>query len=222
MTDFSTLQESLLKAKRVMNMEDDTTPTNPNRTRSQPVDSAELLTSLPPRNMPPINPSMGGGSELQEAQRIGNLETMSKKPGVDRIQNSKLPDAIKQLMVEHPIPEVNFQNSLPDSLIEGVSEKMKKLGGLPESSVNKNKNKNKNTNTRTKSTHTNSTNNNSKIKSSDLKNIIRKTIIETIDELIDEKINDRLSESKKLNESLQLVVGNTVFKGNIISTKKLS
>ena len=216
MTDFSTLQESLLKAKRVMNMEDDTTPTNPNRTRSQPVDSAELLTSLPPRNMPPINPSMGGGSELQEAQRVGNLEAMSKKPGVDRIQSSKLPDAIKQLMVEHPIPEVNFQNSLPDSLIEGVSEKMKKLGGLPDSSVNNNISK------KTKPTYTNSTNNNSKIKSSDLKNIIRKTIIETIDELIDEKINDRLSESKKLNESLQLVVGNTVFKGNIISTKKLS
>ena len=216
MTDFATLQESLLKAKRVMNMEDDNVPTKPNRTRSEPVDSTELLTSLPPRNMSPTNSSMGGGSELQEAQRVGNLEAMSKKPGLDRIQSSKLPDAIKQLMVEHPIPEVNFQNSLPDSLIEGVSEKMKKLGGLPEASLNKN------TSTRTKSTRTNSTNNNSKIKSSDLKNIIRKTIIETIDELIDEKINDRLSESKKLNESLQLVVGNTVFRGNIISTKKLS
>ena len=65
MADFSTLQESLLKAKRVMNMEDGgNTPTKPSRTLSQPVDSTQLLTSLPPRNMPPINPSMGGGSEL--------------------------------------------------------------------------------------------------------------------------------------------------------------
>ena len=216
MADFSTLQESLLKAKRVMNMEDgDNTPSKPSkpsRTLSQPVDSTQLLTSLPPRNMPPINPSMGGGSELQEAQRLGNLETMSKKPGTEKIKNSKLPDAIKRLMVEHPIPEVNFQNSLPDDLMEGVVEKMKKLGDLPETSFSSTK---KNVSSSTVSRPHN------KIKSSDLKNIIRHTITETIDELIEEKITQRLTESSPIKDSIQLVVGNTVFEGNITSTKKL-
>ena len=213
MTDFATLQESLLKAKRVMNMTDGMVPNKTTSTTSPSINKGEPLTALPPRNMPPINPSMGGGSELQEAQRVGNLESMSKKPTVDRIQGSKLPDAIKKLMVDHPIPEVNFQNSLPDSLIEGVSEKMRKLGDLPEASLNKSVNTKK-------STPRNQSKN--KIKSSDLKNIIRKTIIETIDDLVDERINERLSESTNSNESIQLVVGNTVFKGNITSTKKLS
>ena len=212
MTDFATLQESLLKAKKVMNMEDGKVPTKPNRTLSQPLDNTEPLTSLPPRNMPPLSPSLGGSPELQEAKRVSSLETMSKKPTVDRIQDSKLPEAIKRLMVDHPIPEVNFQNSLPDELLEGVTKKMKKLGNLPTTSLNKN------TNTKNSIPRHNPKN---KIKSSDLKNIIRQTIIETIDDLVDEKINERLSESTNTNESIQLVVGNTVFKGNITSTKKL-
>jgi len=215
MTDISTLQESLLKAKRVMNMEDGgNTPAKPNRTLSQPVDNTQLLTSLPPRSNTPINPSMGANTELSEAKRVSNLESMSKKPTVDRIESSKLPDAIKQLMVEHPIPEVNFQNSLPDELIENVSKKMKKLGGLPATSLNNNSTNIKRNTTNTKSK--------TKIKSSDLKTLIRNTIIETIEDVVEDKINDRLSESKVRNESIQLVVGNTVFKGNITSTKKLS
>ena len=213
MTDFATLQESLLKAKKVMNMVDGETPNKPTTNTTSSINRGEPLTALPPRNMPPINPALGNNTELQEANRLGNLESMSKKPTVDRIQGSKLPDAIKKLMVEHPIPEVNFQNSLPDELIEGVTEKMKKLGDLPATSLKKN------INTKNYIPRNNSKN---KIKSSDLKNIIRQTIIETIDDLMDEKLNERLSESTDSNESIQLVVGNTIFKGNITSTKKLS
>ena len=211
MTDFTTLQESLLKAKKVMTAVGDVSPsnTNTNRTTQLPT-NVEPLPSLPPRSVP----SMGGSPELQEAKRVGNLEAMSKKPTTDKIQSSKLPDAIKKLMVEHPIPEVNFQNSLPDELIENVSKKMKKLGDLPASSVNNNIRSTQSSSPKTKS--------NNRIKSSDLKNIIRQTIIETIDDLVDERISERLSESNGSKESIQLVVGNTVFRGNITSTKKLS
>jgi hypothetical protein len=211
MTDFTTLQESLLKAKRVMSAVGDVSPSKPNINRTPELPNhVEPIPSLPPRSVP----SMGGSPELQEAKRVGNLEAMSKKPTSDKIQSSKLPDAIKKLMVEHPIPEINFQNSLPDELIENVSKKMKKLGDLPASSVDNNIRGTQPSKSNIKS--------NNKIKSSDLKNIIRQTIIETIDDLVDERISERLSESNVSKESIQLVVGNTVFKGNITSTKKLS
>ena len=45
----------------------------------------------------------------------------------EKINNSNLPEDIKKLMIDHPIPEVNFGNSIPDSLIEGAAKKMQKL-----------------------------------------------------------------------------------------------
>ena len=33
-------------------------------------------------------------------------------------------------MIDHPIPEVSFGNTIPDSLIEGAADKMKKLSGI--------------------------------------------------------------------------------------------
>ena len=44
----------------------------------------------------------------------------------------------------------------------------------------------------------------------------------TIDELIDERLSQRIVESNGLEESIKLVVGNTIFEGKILTTKKIS
>ena len=58
-------------------------------------------------------------------------------PTVDAIKNSKLPDEIKRLMMEHPIaqPSSPMGNTvLSDELIEKASRLMKETGGyVPES-----------------------------------------------------------------------------------------
>jgi len=57
-------------------------------------------------------------------------------PTVDAIKNSKLPDEIKRLMMEHPIGQPQQQpTTISDELIEKASRLMKQNGGgyIPES-----------------------------------------------------------------------------------------
>ena len=126
----------------------------------------------------------------------------------DKVKNSNLPEAIKQLMIDHPIPEVSFGNQIPSSLIEGAAEKMKKLSNIEPTTQ---------TNTRTTTQNPRT----QKLTQSSLKNLVRETIKESLDELIDERISERIVESSGVKESIKLVVGNTIFEGKILTTKKI-
>mgnify|MGYP003122974370 FL=1 len=193
------LQEKLIQAKAVMDKVDGR-PSNMDNTR---------------RGMTESNPNLPPVSNNFNSESINNVISSNsglQRPTVteEKVQKSNLPDAIKKLMIDHPIPEVSFGNSIPDSLIEGAADKMKKLSGIEPSKQSFNS-----SNTQTKKPKT------QKLSQSSLKNLVKETIKESLDELIEERITNRLVESNNLNESIKLVVGNTVFEGKILTTKKI-
>jgi hypothetical protein len=197
MSGFDTLQEKLIQAKAVMDKVDGK-PSNTNNI------NRGLEESNP--NLPPVSNNFNTESINNAIQ--SNVSTERPVITEDKVKNSNLPDAIKQLMIDHPIPEVSFGNQIPSSLIEGAAEKMRKLSNIPPSPQS-------NTKTTTKNTKT------QKLTQSSLKNLVRETIKESLDELIDERISERMVESNGLKESIKLVVGNTIFEGKILTTKKI-
>tara|TARA_R110002020_G_scaffold103262_3_gene241816 strand:- start:1686 stop:2288 length:603 start_codon:yes stop_codon:yes gene_type:complete len=200
MSGFDTLQEKLIQAKAVMDKVDGK-PSNTNNI------NRGLTESNP--NLPPVSNNFNTESINNAISSNSGLQ----KPVIteEKVKNSKLPDAIKKLMLDHPIPEVSFGNSIPSSLIEGAAEKMKKLSGLGASEPSFNTNKKQTTKPKTQ-----------KLTQSSLKNLVKETIKESLDELIEERITKRIVESNNLNESIRLVVGNTVFEGKILTTKKIN
>jgi hypothetical protein len=120
----------------------------------------------------------------------------------DRIKNSKLPDAIKDLMLKHPIKQ---PDSYSPSLSEDVIERAARL-------MNQNK-----TITQSSSTpKNNSQNRQPQNSNSDIKKIVK----EVLEELLTE--HGILSESEqKTEETFQFRVGKHIFEGKITKVKKL-
>ena len=126
-------------------------------------------------------------------------------PSIDRIQNSKLPDAIKKAMIESPIQQMN-QISLNDTLdmdfIKGAKRLMEQEGVATRPSA------------QPKQTIVNNS-------SIDMKAIA--VIIEnTVRKVMDEKLTQILSaqQTQSINENLVLKVGDSIFKGKITGVNK--
>jgi len=124
-------------------------------------------------------------------------------PTVDAIKNSKLPDEIKRLMMEHPISQPQQQQSatLSNDLIERASRLMKESpqNYKPESATPK-----------------------PQASSSSLDyNVIQKMIKEAVNQALSE--NGLLVEStEKANETFSFKVGKHIFEGKVTKIKKLS
>jgi len=144
----------------------------------------------------------------QPTQQMAQAQQMSQPQPVteDRIQNSKLPDEIKQLMMEHPIQQPNFGGGgtvLSDDVIEGAQRLM---GRTPQQTVTENV------------TVPSSSND------SDLKQMIRDVVRDTVRDVVREELQNAgmLTEGNtKTNESLQLRVGKHVFEGRVTKIKKV-
>jgi hypothetical protein len=121
----------------------------------------------------------------------------------DRIKNSKLPDAIKRLMMEHPIQQAQqYQATISDDIIE----KAARLMGNRKETVVENK------------TQPQPQPSNSGIGLS--ANDIRKIVRETVEEVLTE--NGLMVEStQKSNEIMTIKVGKHIFEGKISKIKKL-
>ena len=120
----------------------------------------------------------------------------------ERIMSSKLPDAIKQLMIEHPIEQPNSTSgpTLSDELIERASRLMKKGGEGQINEVNYESQKKPQT-----------FQNNQ-----DLKSLLKEVVEEV---LMD---NGILAEStSKSNEVFSFKVGKHIFEGRLLKVKKL-
>lgn len=135
----------------------------------------------------------------QEYMEVSQPKTM-KPPVVteDRIKNSKLPDAIKEIMLKHPIkqPE-HYSPTLSDDIIERASRLM-----------GENKTITQKSNQPTSKPQSNN---------SDIRKIVRETVEEVLRE------NGLLMESEsKSNETFQFRVGKHVFEGKMTKVKKLS
>ena len=121
----------------------------------------------------------------------------------DRIKNSKLPDAIKKLMMEHPIQQPqSYQPTLSNDLIERASRLM---------------NENKPVTQTSQKTNTQSSQQSFGLTASDIKKIVRETVEEVLNE------NGLMVEStQKTNEVMVIKVGKHIFEGKISKIKKTS
>lgn len=126
-------------------------------------------------------------------------------PTVDAIKNSKLPDEIKKLMMEHPIAQPQQQSpTLSNDLIEKASRLMKENPGqyAPESAKPKQQ-------TQTQPSG-----------SFDYK-VLQKMINEAVNNALRE--NGLIAESsEKTNEVFSFKVGKHIFEGKVTKIKKLS
>ena len=116
----------------------------------------------------------------------------------DRIKKSKLPDAIKELMIKHPIkqPET-YSPTLSNDIIEKASRLMSENKPIVQSS---NQSKTKTSN----------------VLDGDLKKIVK----ETLEELLIE--HGIISESQtKTDEIFQFKVGKHIFEGKVTKIKKI-
>lgn len=130
-------------------------------------------------------------------------------PTVDAIKNSKLPDEIKRLMMEHPIGQPQQQpTTISNELIEKASRLMKQNGGgyIPESAKPK----------QTTQQQPQSVPNGG-------------IDYKLIQKMINEAVNNALKEnglivesSEKSNEVFNFKVGKHVFEGKVTKIKKLS
>lgn len=149
---------------------------------------------------------------LQESQSsepylssIPKTPTMPQPLTRDRVMSSKLPDAIKRLMIEHPIEIPNSMGGggsvLSDELVEKASRLMNlKSEPQPKQQVQER-------------TQTQSSNFNMK----ELKSMLREVVEEVLQE------NGILSESEqKSNEVFSFKVGKHIFEGKVTKIKKIS
>jgi len=129
-------------------------------------------------------------------------------PTIDAIKNSRLPDEIKKLMMEHPISQPQQANpTLSNDLVERASRLMKENPGsyVPESAKSK---------PQTQSTQP------SPVTNIDYK-LLQKMINEAVNGALKE--NGLLVESTdKTNELFSFKVGKHIFEGKVTKIKKLS
>jgi hypothetical protein len=186
------LMKKLVNAKKVMNLVD-----GGNYERGN-VDES-ILFSSPDELM----------GEQQVSQQSNRATRPVGTPNVDKIQQSKLPDAIKKAMIESPIPQMG-QISLNDTLdmdfIKGAKRLMeqegvstKKQGVVPFSKQQQ-----------------------SSGSSNIDMNAIAVLIENTVRKVLDEKLNQLLSaqQTQTISENLVLKVGDSDFKGKKTGVKK--
>ena len=127
-------------------------------------------------------------------------------PTQDRILNSKLPDEIKQLMIENPIAQASLPgttNVLSNEIIEGAQ---KLMGTTPK-----------------KQTQPQS-NNPLGIDMNALKTMIRDTVRDTVRDVVREELSKSgmiVENEQKTNEQLTLKVGKHLFEGRVTKIKKI-
>lgn len=138
----------------------------------------------------------------QPVQRTQSLQ--SNIPTQDRIMNSKLPDEIKRLMMEHPIEQPKMMSSdtvLSDELVEAASRLMKtdasgKVVSQPKKQIIQESTGDLNYN--------------------QLKNLLR----ETIEEVLTEK-GLVVESTQKTKEQISFRVGQHIFEGVVTKIKKM-
>ena len=156
-----------------------------------------------------VNESMllSDPSELMESQvpQQTNTRPVGGNMSIDRIQNSKLPDAIKRAMIEHPIeqmPSISLNETLDMDFVKGAKRLMEQEGV---SSSKKSQPQQRQS-----------------VSSNIDMNAIAVLIENTVRKVMDEKLNQILTASttSSINENLVLKVGDSIFKGKITGVNK--
>ena len=129
-------------------------------------------------------------------------------PTQDRILNSKLPDEIKQLMIENPIQQATLPGStniLSNEIIEGAQ----KLMGTQSKKQTQGQNQGHSV---------------PGIDMNALKTMIRDTVRDTVRDVVREELSKSgmiVENEQKTNEQLTLKVGKHLFEGKVTKIKKI-
>ena len=212
----SNLMEKLALSKAIMDKADGIKNSN-SMNGGLPPTSLQQMNSPESFNIPTAKYNIPA-EFLQESEQtqqpyLSNIPRENTKPvgvpTVDAIKNSKLPDEIKRLMMEHPIGQPQQQpTTISNELIEKASRLMKQNGGsyIPESA------KPKQTTQQQPQSNPNG--------SIDYK---------LIQKMINEAVNNALKEnglvvesSEKSNEVFNFKVGKHIFEGKVTKIKKMS
>ena len=205
MADISTLQQSLINAKRVMTKVDDG-----NFTKSGlELPSSNASTNI---NMDSVQQHLPTQPNIQESLP-SRPNTLSPKANMneEKIKNSNLPAAIKEAMIKNPIPDIPFNGGgagLSEEFLSGVKNQMDKQG--ISTSTPSNPQLVNPTTTQTK-----------KLSSKNLKSIIKESVKELIEEVVNTKINENMGVRTDMGENFQFRVGDKVFYGKITSSKTI-
>jgi hypothetical protein len=155
-----------------------------------------------------VNESMllSDPSELMESQipQQTNTRPVGGNMSVDRIQNSKLPDAIKKAMIDHPIEQVqsiSLNETLDMDFVKGAKRLMEQEGVSSKKSQPQQR---------------------QSVSSNVDMNAMAVLIENTVRKVMDEKLNQILTASatSSINENLVLKVGDSIFKGKITGVNK--
>lgn len=132
---------------------------------------------------------------------------------VSRIENSKLPDAIKKAMIENPIHQISLNDNIDMDIIKGAKRLIEQ--------ENRSNNTNKPTQSRQTNQPTYQLPTQSESPTFDI-NTISLMIENTVRKVLDEKLNQILTaqQTTSINESLVLKVGDSVFRGTITGVNK--
>jgi len=123
-------------------------------------------------------------------------------PTVQKIQNSKLPDAIKQAMIDNPIPQISLNETLDMDFVKGAKRLMEQEGVISKQPQQKKTSQ-------------------PQMQGIDM-NAIAVIIENTVRKVLDEKLNQILTaqQTSSINENLVLKVGDSIFKGKITGVNK--
>jgi hypothetical protein len=148
-------------------------------------------------------------SDPEELMKSKEVTSASKRPigkaDPNKINQSKLPDAIKKAMIDNPIPDITLNETLDMDFVNKTRRLMEQ-----DESVTKPSSKSSNVHT---------------ISSSELERrltpIIENVIRKTLDEIVDKKLEQILmaQNSTTLNENLAIKVGDSIFTGKITKVK---
>ena len=210
----SNLMEKLALSKAIMDKADGIKNSN-SMNGGLPPTSLQQMNSPESFNIPTAKYNIPA-EFLQESEQtqqpyLSNIPRENTKPvgvpTVDAIKNSKLPDEIKRLMMEHPIGQPQQQpTTISNDVIEKATRLMNvnKEGYIPESAKLKQS-----------SVATPQQSNGIDYK------LIKKMINEAVNEALHE--NGLITESsEKSNEVFSFKVGKHIFEGKVTKIKKLS
>jgi hypothetical protein len=153
-----------------------------------------------PRQQQMSMPSMPMNMSLSEMASPTPKQFMNKpypKASEEAIKNSKLPDAIKRLMIEHPIEQPGVSNGV--TLTDDLVEKASRLMGTKRPQINE------------------QSSSSQQINSSGLREMMKDVVREVLKE------NGLIAESvEKSNDNFKFQVGKHLFEGKLTKIKKLS
>jgi hypothetical protein len=194
MTNENDLLQKLMISKKMMDIHNKMPrsgqgiPSNYNIPEVQDFDTPKANYNIPQEFM------------MEQSRPVSNSEV----PTTDRILNSKLPDEIKQLMIEYPIAQPNSMSgpTLSNELVEKATRLMNSNNGQ---NINEQPVKRQQSNQSTSS-----------LTAKQIKDIVRETVEEVLSE------NGLLTEStQKSNEVFQFKVGKHIFEGKVTKIKKV-